>query len=85
MEGGANMETYEFYPPQVNSTTVAYQLLADGVRECRHELLDEDWCDRILVQDGIVFVTYSCRHCGRQVTQSLDEVSPPGSWMGVRS
>jgi hypothetical protein len=75
------METYRFYPPQVRPTQVPYQLLAAGEESCRHELLDNAWCDRITVQDGVVFITYSCRHCGRKVCQSLDEVLPPG-WNG---
>jgi hypothetical protein len=78
------METYRLYPPQIKPTQVAYQLLATGVTSCRHELLDDDWCDRISVQDGIVFITFTCRHCGRQVCQSLDEVMPPSTWNGVQ-
>jgi hypothetical protein len=78
------METYRFHPPQVQSTQVPYQLLAAGEPGCRHELLDNAWCDRIMVQDGVVFITYTCRSCGRQVCQSLEEVAPPG-WKGVGS
>ncbi len=78
------METYRFYPPRVQSAEVPYHLQAAGEPDCRHELLDDAWCDRITIQDGIIFITYSCRHCGRQVCQSLDEVSPPG-WNGSSS
>lgn len=77
------METYEFYPPQMQARCVAYHLLAAGAADCPHELLNDDWCARISVQDGIVFITFTCRHCGRQVCQSLDEVSPP-DWPGAR-
>lgn len=78
------MESYKFYPPQLRSTRMDYHVLRAGTRECDHEVLDLDWCDRILVQDGIVFVTFSCKHCGRQIGQSLDEVVPPASWKGGR-
>jgi hypothetical protein len=78
------METYRFYPPQVRSTQLPYQLLSAGEATCHHELLEDAWCDRITVQDGILFVTYSCRRCGRQICQSLDEVTPPPGWNGVR-
>ena len=78
------METYRFYPPQVRPAQVPYQLLSPGEESCRHELLDNAWCDRITIQDGVVFITYSCRHCDRQVCQSFDEVSPPG-WNGHSS
>ena len=79
------METYRFYPPQMRARQVPYQLLAAGAAGCKHELLDEDWSERISVRDGIVFITYSCRHCGRQICQSLDEVAPPLHWNGVRN
>jgi hypothetical protein len=78
------METYRFYPPQMQPRQVPYQVLMTGVADCQHELLEDNWCDRILVQEGVVFVTFSCRHCGRQVCQSLDEVLPPTSWNGGR-
>ena len=77
------METYRFYPPQMKAARVDYQLLAAGAADCSHELLDDDWGNRISVQDGIIFVTYTCRHCERQLCQSLDEVSPP-DWPRVK-
>ena len=76
------METYAFYPPQLRPTRLPYQLIAAGVPGCRHELLDDNWQDRISVQDGIIFVTFSCKCCGRQICQSLEEVRPPASWKG---
>jgi hypothetical protein len=80
---GAEMETYRFYPPQMSFEQVPYQELAPGLADCEHELLEDAWCDRVSVTDGIVFITFSCRHCQRQVCQSLDEVSPPASWRHV--
>jgi hypothetical protein len=74
------METYKFYPPQLKPTRVPYEVITAGAANCEHELADNDWCNSIAVQDGIVFVTFSCQHCGRQVSQSLEEVSPPTSW-----
>ena len=74
------METYAFYPPQMKPARVPYQVLAPGAEDCRHELLSDSWCERISVQDGVVFITFTCYHCGRQVCQSLDEVSPPKNW-----
>ena len=79
------METYTFYPPQIPSTQVPYQVLAAGAVNCEHELLDDHWQDRTSVLDGIVFVKFSCKHCGRQICQSLEEVLPPTSWKGGRS
>jgi hypothetical protein len=76
------METYRFYPPQLRSTQVPYEVITAGAANCEHELADNEWCNCISVQDGIVFVTFSCKHCGRQVSQSLEEVSPPRSWRG---
>ena len=78
------METYRYYPPQMHSTQVPYQVLADGVSDCEHEVLARDLKDCMLVQDGLIFVTFSCKHCGRQVCQSLEEVLPPASWKGGR-
>ena len=83
MGKGVAMGSYRFYPPQMRSATVPYEILAAGTAGCQHELLTDGWCDRISVQNGIVFATYTCRHCGRQVCQSLDEVSPPASWVEV--
>ena len=79
---GEHMETYAFYPPQLRPTRLSYQVIAAGVAGCRHELLDDNWQDRISVQDGIIFVTFSCKLCGRQICQSLEEVLPPASWKG---
>lgn len=78
------METYRFYPPQLRSVQMEYHILRPGVRDCHHEPLTMDWCDRIMVQDGIVFVTFTCKHCGRQLAQSLDEIVSPASWKGGR-
>ena len=78
------METYRFYPPKMRSTQVPYQVLADGANDCEHEVLARDLKDCMLVQDGLIFVTFSCKHCGRQVCQSLEEVLPPASWKGGR-
>ena len=71
------METYRFCPPEIRSTQVPYQVIVQGAVECQHLLADEAWTDRILIQDGIVFVTYSCEYCGRVVCQSFDQVQPP--------
>lgn len=76
------METYTFYPPRLRPTQAAYHVLVAGKRGCAHELLDEDWRDRITVQEGIVFIRFTCKACGRQICQSLDEVVPPASWKG---
>ncbi len=77
------METYAFYPPQMKSARVSYQVLAPGAEDCQHELLNDSWNERISVQSGVVFITFTCHHCGRQVCQSLDEVSPPRNWTGA--
>ena len=78
------MESYEFYPPQLQATQIPYLVQALGAEECQHELLDEGWNNRITVQDDIVFVAFSCRNCGRKVCQSLDQVMPPASWNGSK-
>lgn len=74
------METYAFYPPQTKPTQVPYQVLTPGAEDCQHGLLGDSWCERIAVQDRVVFITFTCHHCGRQLCQSLDEVSPPENW-----
>lgn len=76
------METYRYYPPQLRSTHMPYQVITAGAPDCEHELLELDWCDRITIQSGLVFVTFSCKKCGRQICQSLEEVLPPVSWKG---
>lgn len=76
------METYQFYPPKFRSVPMDYHVLRPGAWDCDHELLDVDARDRILIQDGIVFAIFSCKHCGRQLAQSLDEVTPPATWKG---
>lgn len=78
------MESYVFYPPQMRPTRVPYELLAPGAEECQHELLNDSWNERISVQTGVVFITFTCYHCGRKVCQSIDEVSPPENWNGAR-
>ena len=78
------METYRFYPPQLRSKQVPYQVLADGANDCQHEVLACDLKDCMLLQDGLIFVTFTCKHCGRQVCQSLEEILPPASWKGGR-
>jgi hypothetical protein len=74
------METYRFYPPHMRSALVPYQEIIPGDVDCQHQLAEETWGDRISIQDGIVFVTYSCMHCGRRVCQSLEQVLPPATW-----
>ena len=76
------METYRYYPPQMRSTAMPYEVVTAGATGCRHELLDADWRDRITIQDGLVFVTFACAKCGRQICQSLEEVLAPASWKG---
>lgn len=76
------METYRYYPPQMRSTQMTYEVITAGSANCEHELLELDWCDCITIQDGLVFVTFSCQKCGRQISQSLEEVLPPASWKG---
>jgi hypothetical protein len=78
-------ETYTFYPPQMQATQVAYQVAKTGARSCAHELLEVPWQDRLSVVEGVIFVLFTCKHCGRQISQSLDEVMPPTSWKGGRS
>jgi hypothetical protein len=76
------VETYRYYPPQTRSTAMPYEVITSGSAICQHELLQDDWRDRIAIQDGLVFVTFSCKRCGRQICQSLEEVLPPESWKG---
>ena len=76
------METYRYYPPQMRSTRVPYEVITAGAADCNHELQELDWCERIAIHDGLVFVTFSCEKCGRQISQSLEEVLPPASWKG---
>jgi hypothetical protein len=78
------MEAYQFYPPQMKSTRVPYQVLTPGAANCHHELLKDGWHQRISVEAGVIFITFTCCHCGRQVCQSLDEISPPHGWNGAR-
>jgi hypothetical protein len=81
-KGAGTVETYRYYPPQLRSTHMPYQVITAGAPDCEHELLELDWCDRITIQSGLVFVTFSCEKCGRQICQSLEEVLPPVSWKG---
>lgn len=76
------METYRYYPPQMRSTHMPYDVITAGIADCEHELLELNWCDRITIQNGLVFVTFSCKKCGRQICQSLEEVLPPATWKG---
>ena len=78
------METYRFYPPQMSFEQVPYQELAPGTADCEHELLNDSCNERISVHTGVIFVTFTSDHCGRQVCQSLDEASPPESWNGTK-
>jgi hypothetical protein len=79
------METYTFYPPQMKPSQMPYEILVPGSADCKHEILADDWADRVSVLEGIIFVRFSCKHCGRQLGQSLDEVLPPSSWKGAKS
>lgn len=76
------METYRYYPPQIRSTQMEYQVISPGSADCEHELLEAEWGDRITIHDGLVFVTFSCKRCGRQIYQSFEEVLPPATWKG---
>jgi hypothetical protein len=78
-------ETYTFYPPQIRATQVPYHVTFAGVKNCAHELQETPWQDRLSVVDGVIFVQFTCKHCGRQISQSLDEVMPPVSWRGGHS
>jgi hypothetical protein len=77
---GGDLETYTYHPPQMRPTQMPYHVLVAGSRGCPHELLDQDWRDRIAVRDGIVFIAFTCKICGRQICQSLEEVLPPSTW-----
>jgi hypothetical protein len=79
-DGGKPVETYRLYPPQMQAKYVPYQVVADGVADCQHELMTDGWSDRISVQDGVLFVTFSCRLCGRKISQSFDEIVEPAAW-----
>jgi hypothetical protein len=81
----AMKETYTFYPPQMRATRMAYDVAFAGAKNCEHELLEAPWKDRLSVVDGVIFIQYTCKHCGRQIRQSLDEVMPPASWKGRNS
>ena len=74
------METCQFCPPEIRSTQVPYQVIVQGAVDCQHQLNDEAWTYRIFIQDGIVFVTFSCQHCGRVICQSFDQAQPPATW-----
>jgi hypothetical protein len=74
------MEIYPFYPPQMQPAQMPYHELVTGDVDCQHQLAEAEWVDRISVRDGLVFISYSCRHCGRLVCQSLEQVQPPASW-----
>lgn len=75
-------ETYTFYPPQIRATEVAYHVASAGTKHCSHELLEMPWKERLSVVEGVIFVLFTCKHCGRQISQSLDEVLPPATWKG---
>jgi hypothetical protein len=66
----------------MRSTQMPYEIITAGAPDCEHELLELDWRDRITVQDELVLVTFSCKNCGRQICQSLEEVLPPAGWKG---
>jgi hypothetical protein len=78
------METYKFYPPRLRSRQVPYHEIVPGSADCQHQLAEEAWLDRISVRDALVFVTYTCEHCGRRVCQTLEQVLPPAAWTGWR-
>jgi hypothetical protein len=77
---GGDMETYTYYPPQMRPIQMPYHVLVAGASGCEHQLLDQDWRDQMAVRDGIVFITFTCKICGRQICQSLEEVLPPVTW-----
>lgn len=79
------METYTLYPPQVRPAQVPYEVVVAGAQECHHELMDGGGQDSVMVQDGVVFVCFSCQRCGRKLCQSFDEVMPPQSWKRGRA
>jgi hypothetical protein len=78
------METYRFSPPQLKQEFIPYEVVDEGAADCQHKLLDQSWQERITVQDGIIFIVFSCARCGRKIVQSLDEVVPPATWIGVQ-
>jgi hypothetical protein len=84
-EGDELMETYTLYPPQGISARVPYHVVAEGEPGCKHELEEASWQDSLAVQDGILFVYFSCRHCGRKLSQSFDEVLPPRTWKASKA
>lgn len=63
--GDITMESRRFYPPQKHLIQMPYHILARGNTDCRLELLDQPWEDRISGRDGILFVGYVCKKCGR--------------------
>ena len=75
-----SMETYPFYPPQMQPAQMPYQELVPGDVDCQHQLEEAEWRERVSVREGLVFISYSCKQRGRQVCQSLEQVQPPPSW-----
>jgi len=76
------METYTVFPPQNRAAEVPYHVLVEGSDDCAHSLLDNEWPDRISIVDDLVFISYTCQHCGRQISQSLEQLVPPTNWNG---
>ena len=78
-EGEGAMETYRYYPPQMRSTAMPYEVVTAGATGCRHELLDADWRDRITIQDGR-FASRWRRCCRLQVgKEGMDRTRPIGA------
>ena len=64
------METYTFFPPQMRANQLPYHVLDEGSDECPHSLLDNDWRDRVSVQEDLVLITFTCQDCGMAHSQS---------------
>ncbi len=60
---------------------ITYQVIAQGDGTCfllTHKL---QFCDDALsIQDGMVFASFRCYHCGRELVQMVGVVVSPEDW-----
>ncbi len=62
---------------------VPYQVIAEGDGTCfqlTHKCRVQAYDDMVSVQDEMVFASFRCYHCGRELVQLVGEVQSPEDW-----
>ncbi len=72
------MESYVM--PKSKARKIFYQIEKPGDESCDHELKPDFSKNRLSTESGIVFASFTCEKCGRELIQTVGELLSPETW-----